>query len=56
MTDLNTAQKELDDASEQYISQLSTFWSAYFELRKLSLYDFIYKKDISVEFDKIIEK
>ena len=56
VTDLNTAQKELDDASEQYISQLSTFWSAYFELRKLSLYDFIYKKDISVEFDKIIEK
>ncbi|MFV0325113.1 MAG: TolC family protein [Bacteroides xylanisolvens] len=56
VTDLNTAQKELDDASEQYISQLSTFWSAYFELRKLSLYDFIHKKDISAEFDKIIEK
>ena len=46
MTDLNTAQKELDDASGQYISQLSTFWGAYFELRKLSLYDFIHKKDI----------
>lgn len=55
VTDLNTAQKELDDASGQYISQLSTFWSAYFELRKLSLYDFIGKKDISAEFDKIIE-
>ena len=46
VTDLNTAQKELDDASGQYISQLSTFWGAYFELRKLSLYDFIHKKDI----------
>lgn len=55
VTDLNTAQKELDDASGQYISQLSTFWNAYFELRKLSLYDFINKKDISAEFDKIIE-
>lgn len=55
VTDLNTAQKELDEASDQYISQLSTFWSAYFELRKLSLYDFIQKKDISAEFDKIIE-
>lgn len=54
VTELNTAQKELDEASEQYISQLNTFWSAYFELRKLSLYDFIHKKDISAEFDKII--
>ena len=56
VTDLNTAQKELDDASGQYISQLSTFWGAYFELRKLSLYDIIHKKDISAEFDQIIEK
>lgn len=56
VTDLNTAQKEFDSASEQYISQLHTFWNAYFELRKLSLYDFISQKDISAEFDKIIEK
>lgn len=56
VTDLNTAQKELDSASEQYITQLQTFWNAYFELRKLSLYDFISKKDISAEFDEIVEK
>ena len=56
VTDLNTAQKELDSASEQYINQLRTFWNAYFELRKLSLYDFISKRDISAEFDKIVEK
>jgi outer membrane protein TolC len=56
VTDLNTAQKELDNASEQYIHQLRTFWNAYFELRKLSLYDFIDKRDISAEFDLIMEK
>ena len=56
VTDLNTAQKELDSASEQYINQLRTFWNAYFELRQLSLYDFISKRDISAEFDKIVEK
>lgn len=56
VTDLNTAQKELDSASEQYINQLQTFWNAYFELRKLSLYDFISQKDISTEFDEIVEK
>lgn len=56
VTDLNTAQKEYDSASEQYINQLNTFWSAYFELRKLALYDFISQKDISAEFDKIVER
>lgn len=56
VTDLNTAQKELDSASEQYITQLHTFWNAYFELRKLSLYDFITQKDISAEFDKVVER
>ncbi len=54
VTDLNTAQKEYDSASEQYVNQLSTFWGAYFELRKLSLYDFIEKRDISAEFDEIV--
>lgn len=56
VTDLNTAQKELDSASEQYINQLRAFWNAYFELRKLALYDFISRKDISAEFDKVVEK
>ncbi|MDE5610839.1 MAG: TolC family protein [Odoribacter sp.] len=56
VTELNTAQKELDNASEQYVNQLRTFWNAYFELRKLSLYDFISQKDISAEFDKVVEK
>lgn len=56
VTDLNTAQKEKDDAQMQYITQISTFWNAYFEIQKLSLYDYINKKDISTEFDKLIEQ
>lgn len=56
VTDLNTAQKEKDDAIQQYINQLNIFWSAYYEIQKLSLYDYINKKDISAEFDKLIEK
>lgn len=54
VTELNTAQKEFDDAQTQYISQLRTYWMAYYELQKLSLYDYIHKNDISAEFDKII--
>lgn len=56
VTDLNTAQKEKDDAIMQYIEQLNIFWSAYYEIQKLSLYDYFTKKDISAEFDKLIEK
>lgn len=56
VTDLNTAQEEKDGAQEQYINQLSTFWNAYYEIQRMSLYDYINNKDISVEFDKIIEK
>ncbi len=55
VTDLNTAQEELDGASQQYVSQLSTFWNSYFELRKLTLYDFIDDSDLKEDFDKLIE-
>ncbi len=56
VTELNTALEEKYDANASYISQLSTFWNAYYEIQKLSLYDYINKKDISAEFDKLIEE
>lgn len=56
VTDLNTAQKEKDDAQNQYISQLRIYWECYYEIQKLSLYDYITNSDISIDFDKIIEK
>jgi len=55
VTDLNTALTEQDDSQSQYISQLRAFWSSYYELQHLSLYDFRKGKDISAEFDKIVK-
>lgn len=55
VTELNTALEEKDDANAAYISQLSTYWNAYYEIQQLSLYDYINKKDISAEFDKLVE-
>ncbi len=55
VTELNTAQEELDSASEQYVSQLSAFWNSYYELQKLTLYDFIEKRDLSEDFDRLID-
>ncbi|UII20336.1 TolC family protein [Fulvivirga ligni] len=40
ITNLNIAQTEKDDAKRAYISALQAFWSAYFNLRRLTLYDF----------------
>ena len=55
VTDLNNAQEDLDDAQNQFMRQLHTYWSAYYEIQKISLYDFINKVDIAVEFDELIE-
>ncbi|MEM1322379.1 MAG: TolC family protein [Bacteroidota bacterium] len=40
LTDLNLALREQDEARRSYISALQTFWLAYYELRRLCLYDF----------------
>ena len=55
VTELNNAQSEKDQASTRLISDLGNFWLYYFNIRKLSLYDFIENKDISAEFDKMID-
>lgn len=55
VTEMNTAQSEKDSANQAYMSALSQFWQYYYELRGLTLYDFIHSIDIVAEFDKIIE-
>jgi outer membrane protein TolC len=50
ITNLNIALTEKDDAKRSYIQALKSFWTAYFDLRRLTLYDFsskelLYKPD-----------
>jgi len=40
ITDLNIALQEKDQAKESYISSLRDFWTSYYTLRYLTLYDF----------------
>lgn len=54
VTDLNTAQQELESARAQYISLLQTYWTNYYTLRKTTLYDWIYGHDLDIDFDKLI--
>lgn len=54
VTDLNIAQTEKDKATIAHIRALQTFWMNYFELRKMTLYDFYNQKPLDVDFDAII--
>jgi len=53
ITDLNIAQTEKDNAQQGYISALSSYWRSFFELRKLTLYDFVAKNRIIFNFNDI---
>lgn len=55
VTELNTSQDELNSANDEYVSQIASYWNAYYEIRQLSLYDYVQRRDINAEFDKIIE-
>ena len=55
VTELNTAQTEKDNADSRYVRDLQQYWSYYFEIRRLCLYDFITRKDISTTFDQLVE-
>ncbi len=44
ITNLNIALKEKDEAKRAYIEALRSFWVAYYDLRRLTLYDFSEKR------------
>ncbi len=51
ITNLNIALTEKDTAKRGYITALRSFWSAYFDLRRLTLYDFMNKELLYQEVD-----
>lgn len=55
ITDLNIAQTEKDNAQQGYVNALYTYWRNYYELRKLTLYDFLNNKRIVFNIDDIPE-
>ena len=55
VTDLNTARGESDDAVQKYIRDISSFWSYYYTLRKLTLYDFLTGEDLTVDYEEMTQ-
>jgi len=54
ITDLNIAQTEADNSKGNYISALWNYWLNYYQVRKLSLFDFERDRKIMVDFNDIL--
>ncbi|MCX6232385.1 MAG: TolC family protein [Bacteroidetes bacterium] len=53
ITELNIAMTEKDRATQDYIAALRSFWNTYYEIRRLTLYDFVANKLLNVDFDSL---
>lgn len=53
VTELNTAQQEKESARAQYISQLCTYWSNYYNIQRHTLWNYIENHEITTDFDRI---
>ncbi len=51
---LTSSQQAKDNARLQYINSLYQFWSDYYTVRKLTLYDFINNQTLEEDFEKLI--
>ena len=49
ITDLNIAQNEKDNARRGYFDVLQTFWRNFYEIRKLTLFDFVREAKIIID-------
>ena len=56
--DINTltlSQNRWMDARRNYLSILSNYWSSYYTIRKLTLFDFEKRESLSFQFDKLLK-
>ncbi len=51
--DLNIALEEKDRAKQRYLAALRNYWRGYYEMRRLTLYDFDQDMPITINFDEI---
>lgn len=52
---LNIASNDQENARIAYLNRLRDYWTSYFRLRSLTLFDFEKNKPLVVDFDKILE-
>ena len=55
VTKLNIARTDRESARKAYITAVKTYWSYYYRLRMLTLFDFVKNEELTAEYDKIIQ-
>jgi len=55
ITVLNLADAAKDNAKAGYMKELNRYWSLYYMIRRLTLYDFLNNKPLEEDFDRIID-
>ena len=53
---LTLALNRKTEAVRNYLSALKNYWTAYYKIRKLTLYDFDKKQPVCIGFDNIIKR
>lgn len=51
--ELNNAQTEMDNASIRYLQDLSNYWIYYYNIRRLTLYDYLTGEKIDEDFGEL---
>lgn len=52
--DLNDSQTKKDESMRQYINELYKFWSYWYQIRSITLYDYEHHTDINADIDKLV--
>jgi len=53
--ELNNADTKKDQNRRAYIQELQNYWNYYYNIRSLSLYDFIAKKPLDTDFENLLQ-
>ena len=53
---LNSARNSLDQARRNYVNTLASYWKGYFNIRKLTLFDFENNRSLLDELDNLLEQ
>ena len=53
--DLNDSQSKKDNALRQYVNELYMFWNYWYQIRSLTLYDYMGNGDINADIERIIK-
>src|SRR5690606_29317955 len=53
--DLNNADTKKDQNKRSYIQALNNYWTYYYNMRALTLFDFITRKPLETDYEKLVE-